>query len=355
MKSYCKGLVVDRDLVARAYEAWRSGCAGHKNGWRVDDEYGGADALIDEILWQLTMRTLEFRPIHRYERVEPTNGKHRVIGVESVKQQVCDYVAILALQPLLDAKIGFYQVASIPGKGQRLVRGALRRWAHEGGYHVKADVRQCYPSISGEVVMRVLRRYVRSDDVLYLCEALLATYDNGLEIGSFFALKMASLVLSFGYHHVESLGKVRRGRWRPLVAHQIWHMDDCLLMGSSKRDLRMAIRSLERYLRSEFGVSLKPWKVARTDEVEPLDMGGWVVRDGRVTLRAGLFLRARHAFARFMRHPSLKLARRCASYWGWLRHSDSQGVIDRYGMVGLMRRVRMTVARYDREVHACIA
>lgn len=354
MKSYCKNLVIDRDLVVRAYEGWRSGCSGHKNAYRVTDEYGSADALIDEILWQLTMRTLEFRPIHRYQRVEPTNGKRRVIGVESVKQQVCDYLAIIALQSLLDAKIGFYQVASIPGKGQRLVRGALRRWAHEGGYHVKADVKQCYPSISQDVVMRVLRKYVRSDDVLYLCETLLDTYDNGLEIGSFFALKMASLILSFGYHHVEGLGKVRRGKWVPLVAHQIWHMDDLMLMGRSKRDLRMAIRSLERFLMREFGLTLKPWKIARTNDVEPLDMGGWIVRDGRVTLRAGLFLRARKAFARFAKKPSLALARRCCSYWGWLIHSDSDGVMTRNKIRETMRRARRKVSRHDMEVRRCI-
>ena len=108
LKSYCKGLVIDRDLIARAYAEWLSGQAGHKNEHRVREEYGNAEALIDEILWEVTLRTLEFRPIHRYERVEPTNGKHRIIGVESVKQQICDYVAILALEPMLDAKVGFY-------------------------------------------------------------------------------------------------------------------------------------------------------------------------------------------------------------------------------------------------------
>ena len=351
LKSYCKGLVIDRDLIARAYVEWLSGQAGHKNEHRVREEYGNAEALIDEILWEVTLRTLEFRPIHRYERVEPTNGKHRIIGVESVKQQICDYVAILALEPLLDAKVGFYQVASIPGKGQRLARGALRRWSKEKStYHVKADVKQCYPSIKSETVMRVLRKYVRSADVLYLCECLLATYDGGLEIGSYFSLKMAVLVLSFAYHHVESLGKTRRGKWVPLVRHQIWHMDDLILIGNNKRDLRMAVRNLERFLKKEFGLSLKPWKIAKTGDKEPLDMGGWVVRNGRVTLRSGLFLRARHAFARYAKAPSIKLARRCASYWGWLIHSDSDGFMKNHNIVAIMRKARRAVSRHDKEM-----
>lgn len=350
MKSYCKGLEVTRELVRKAIDLWLTRPSGRKNGWRVKDEHGSVDALVDEIVWEVTFRTLTFDPIRRYKRIEPTNGKVRVIGIESIKQQVCDYVAVIALQPLLDAKIGFYQVASIPGKGQRLCRGALKNWAHEGSYHVKADVRQCYPSISHDVVMGVLRKYVKSADVLYVCESLLATYDRGgLEIGSYFSLKMAQLVLSFAYHHIEGLHKTRRGKTKPLVTHQIWHMDDVMLLGKDKRDLRRAMRSLERYMRREFGLSFKPWKICRTSESEPLDMGGFVVRKKRVTLRGSLFLRARRAFARFAKKPTLTLARRCCSYWGWLVHSDSDGFIISNGIHALMRKARRAIARAARQ------
>lgn len=339
---------MDRALVERAYATWSTRPSGRKNAHRVVEEYGGADGLIDEILWQITMRTLELEPIRRYRHVEPTNGKVRTIGIESVKQQVVDYVAVLALEPLLTAKLGFYQVAAVPGKGQRLCRGALRRWVRDARYHVKMDVRQCYPSTSHETVMGVLRRYVRSADVIYVCETLLSTYDAGLEIGSYFSLCMMQLVLSFAYHHVESLRKVRRGKSRPLVAHQIWHIDDALLIGRNKRDLKSAARELARYLKREFGLEVKPWKVARTGDVEPLDMGGWVVRERRVTLRAGVFLRGMRAFRRFSRRPSVEAARRCASYWGWFRHADCDGVMLRTGMGATFAHARAVVSRHDR-------
>lgn len=354
MRSYCKGMKIDRTLVQGAYDLWLTKPSGKKNRWRVEREYGSPNVLVDEITHEITTRTLALRPIRRYERVEPISGKRRTIGVESVKQQICDYVAVLALGPLLDAKTGFYQTASVEGKGQRLCRGALRRWSREGGYHVKADVRKCYPSISHKVVTRILRKYVRSADVLYLCEALLATYDQGgLEIGSLFSLKMAQLVLGFAYHFVEGLFKERRGRRVPLVRHQIWHMDDLMLLGPDKRNLKAAIRALSRYLREEFGLELKPWKVARTSDTEPLDMGGFVVRARRTTLRPALFIRARRAFRRFGRHPSMTLARRCCSYWGWLLHSDSDGYIHRNGVHGLLRKAGRMVATRDRRTHIC--
>ena len=354
LRSYCKGLVMDRAHIAQAYALWEKARAGHKNAWRVPKEYGSADALIDELVAEIDGRCLKLRPIKRYEHIEPTNGKTRIIGVESVKQQVLDYAIVLALQPMLAAKIGHWQVAGVPGRGQCAARNAMRKWVQEGGYHVKLAIRQCYPSISHKVVRRMVRKYVRSTDVLYCVDAILDTYGEGLEIGSYFSLQMAILVVSFGYHHLEGLGKKRRGKWVPLITHQVWHMDDGLILARDKRNLKVAIRSLERYMREEFGLEFKPWKVARTDDIEPLDMGGFVVREGRCTLRAPIFKRAKRAFARFRRLPSLRLAQRVCSYWGWITNTDSDGFILRNNLRKLFKVARSITSRAGKAEQRCI-
>lgn len=38
-----------------------------------------------------------------FNRIEPISGKHRVIGRETVRHQIYDHVAVMALQPLFDA------------------------------------------------------------------------------------------------------------------------------------------------------------------------------------------------------------------------------------------------------------
>lgn len=355
-KTYLRRYEITLNDVLNAYIAWSQGESGKKNQNRVIEEYGSVNALVFEIYTEIKGRALSFRPIHRYSRREPTNGKVRVIGVESVKQQVCDYLVVTLLDPLYKAKVGFYQVASVSGKGQRLCRGALRRWVRDARYHAKLDVKQCYPSTSHRVVMAMYRRLVGSDDVLYVIGCLLATYTGGgLEIGSYFSLKTMQLVLSYGYHHIEGLHKTRRGRSVPLVTHQIWHMDDVLLIGTDKRNLKMAVRSLERYLWREWGLRLKPWKVAKTSIREPLDLGGWVVRQYRrrsdryrATIRSGTFLRAMRAFRRFRRCPSPKHAKRCSSYWGWIRHSDSDTLISKRHLGATFAHARSVTSRADR-------
>lgn len=355
-KTYLRRYEITLNDVLNAYIAWSQGESGKKNQNRVIEEYGSVNAIVFEIYAEIKGRALSFRPIKRYSRREPTNGKVRVIGIESVKQQVCDYLVVTLLDPLYKAKVGFYQVASVKGKGQRLCRGALRRWVRDARHHVKLDVRQCYPSTSHRVVMAMYRKLVGSDDVLYVIGCLLATYTGGgLEIGSYFSLKTMQLVLSYGYHHIESLHKIRRGKQVALVKHQIWHMDDVLLIGTDKRNLKMAVRSLERYLRREWGLRLKPWKVAKTSIREPLDLGGWVVRQYRrrsdryrATIRSGTFLRAMRAFRRFRRCPSPEHAKRCSSYWGWIRHSDSDTLISKRHLGATFAHARSVTSRADR-------
>ena len=345
MKTYLRGHVITRDDVWEALSAWSSGESGRKNSHRILEEYGSDGALVDEIYAEVRGRNLTFRPIRRYRRTEPVNGKVRVIGISSIKQQVCDYLVCTLLKPLFDAKIGFYQVACVKGKGQGLCRTALRKWVRDSKYHVKLDIRQCYPSMSHDVVMRMYRRYVGSEDVLYVIESILGTYSRGLEIGSYFSMMTMQLVISFIYHHVEGLHKTRRGRRVRLFGHQIWHMDDALLTGDDKRDLRAVARAVERFA-AMLGLSIKPWKVARTSDVEPLDLGGWVVRRDRVTMREGTFLRGTRAFARFGKMPNEGNARRCVSYWGWFVNGDNETALARRGIPRTFARARRLISRH---------
>lgn len=332
MKTYCKHTRIDETLVREAYQRWLRSRSGKRNGWRVEKEHGSAQALIAEISDEISGRRLRLRPIFRHRYVEPTNGKVRTIGVESVKQQVLDYAIVAAIEPMLSARVGFWQVGGIPGKGQVMAARALRRWSQGGGYWVHVDVAKCYPSISCDLVRGIFHRYVRSPDVLYALDAVLDTYDGGLEIGSYLSLRLSQLVLSFAYHHVEGMRKTRRGTSRAMVSHQVWYADDAILMSRDKRDLRSAVRSLERYMRNELGLAIHPWKVCRVSEDEPIDLAGFVVRPTRTTLRPSVFLRARRSVRRFEMTPTERRARQVTSYWGWLSNSDCDGFARRSGV-----------------------
>ena len=322
MKTWLRGHRVTEDEVRAAFDAWLKSRAGRKHAGEVDEIHGSACALIKEIHHEIEGRALTFPPIRFFHRREKTNGKIRRIGVQSIKQQVCDYLAVRALQGLLDAKLGYYQCASVPGKGQVFAKRHNEEWYAEGGYFVKMDVRKCYPSIDQAVLMDYIRKRVASADIIYVVETALANYpDGGLNIGSFLSQYLANLVLSIAYHHIEDLHKYRRGKRHALVSHQLWYMDDLVMFSRSKRDLGLAAREVERFIAAELHMSVKPWKVCKCG-VDPLDMVGFVVDAKGTRLRPQLFLRSRRAFKRMQRNPGVQRARRCVSYWGFLKNSD---------------------------------
>lgn len=273
MKSYCKNLTITRELVAQGYEAWTHAPAGKKNLWRVADEYGSADNLIDILYAEIKTRTLAFKPFRHTTRRDQNTGKLRRISIACVKYQIATYVLKLCIDDFLHAKLGYYQVAGVEGKGQKLARIALKKWSREKGSHTKNDVRKCYDHITVKLVWDIVRKYIKSDDVLYLIRALLSTCVRGvLEIGTYFSLMMANLVLSFAYHYIEGLRKIRRGKSKALITHQIWHMDDILLMSRDKRDLKTAVRKLERFMSDVLGLALKPWKPCETPGARSLTL-----------------------------------------------------------------------------------
>lgn len=354
-----------------AIARWRSSESGRKNSRRIEKEHGSDEALADEIVREVLTGTLQTRPIRRHDKIEPTNGKVRHLSVASVKQQVLDYVVDTALKPWIDARVGYWQVSGKklpprkdgkPAKkmGQRAAKLAAEKWVKEGGYHVHLDVTKCYASISHDVVMGILEKYVRGAGVLYICRHLLGTYGPGLDLGSFFSLRMCQLTLSFAYHHMEEVHKTRRGRRVRLITHQIWYADDIWLFSQDKRDLKMACRRLVAFMKKELGLTLKPWKVCRVGTpgeagTEPVDIAGYRVTPVGTTVRKTTFRRLRRAFMRFRRRGGgIRLARRCASYWGYLKHTNSRHYCKIHGIGEEMAEVRATVSSFDRRRARCI-
>lgn len=316
----------------------------------------GLDSLSRQIADEIGRGEYGFAPIRYFRRVEPISGKIRIIGRESIRHQIYDYVCGTALMPLFRAKVGRWQTASIPGRGIADARRAIKRWVREPSSRVfvKLDVRKCYPSISREVLKRLLSRDVGDRRLLALTFHLIDRYagDDGLNIGSYLSQWLANYYLSYAYHYCERhLSKERVNRrtgettTRRLVTHMLFYMDDILLVGRSKRDLTIAVKRIRAYLHDTLRLEIHPtWNVKHVG-VEPIDMVGFTFYPDHTGVRAGIFLRARRSFRRYARNPtSLRLAYRCASYYGWLKNSDSIQYRRRNNVDQIVRRARNTVA-----------
>lgn len=283
-------------------------------------------------------RRLDLKPIKYFTRMDGMSKKERIIGVQEPLHQMFDYVAVEGMKSLFNAKIGVFQCASLPDKGQSYGKKHIERWVKEKKtvYFVKGDISKCFPSIPHKKLKRLLKRDIKNDTILWLVYELIDMFDNGLSIGSYLSQYLSNYYLSYAYHYAsQQLFKIRRTKRKGnirarLINHVLFYMDDFLLTGSSKKDLRKAMKMLIKYINDFLGLEVKPdWKVCKISDTEPIDMMGFVFRKDRTTIRAKIFLKTRRYFLQAKKLlkqglaiPKL-LAHRCVSGYGWYKHTDS--------------------------------
>ena len=331
-----------------------------------------ADSLMDKaakrIEWEIKNRKVTFPEIRYSVRYDGNSGKLREIGVESIKQQIYDYVAVNALMELFERKIGKYQCASVPGRGQVYGKKAIEKWIRKypdkTRVGAKADVRHCYPSINTKKLMKLLRKQVKNEDLLYLVETLIGSYKQGLSIGSYLSQWLCNYYLSFAYHYAQQkLFKVQKRRGQEkrtrLFYKIIFYMDDILILGPRKADVKKAMLMMIQFFREELDLEIKPnWKLFQVDYIgkdgkhhgDCIDMMGYKIYRDRAEVRRSIFLRARRAYLRLRKQVqrrmeiALDLAYRCISYFGWFKHSDSTNFKKKYGIEQLMKYAKRRVS-----------
>lgn len=333
MKTYCKHTgTTDPAFVRDAIEAWLKGKRNRRSVKRFIAHHPDVDKLAREIAREIAEDRLMGLEIHYFDRIEPLNGKHRVIGVESPRHQIYDYVAALALKPLFDAKIGRWQTAGVKGRGIEDARRAIRRRVcrRDCRWFVKLDVRKCYPSIRHDLLLSRLEHDVGDRTLIRLVARLVEACGDGvgLNIGSYLSQWLANYYLSYAYHYAtERLHRTRRSKHGDkrvrLVNFCLFYMDDILLTGTSRKDVEKAARMLDAYFADELGLHLHAgWHAARIG-AEPIDMVGYRFTPHHTDIRKNVYRRARHAFIEAQRNPMTeKLARKCASYYGYYTHAD---------------------------------
>lgn len=320
MKRLCKH--VDITDISFIKESIRE-CLKNKNKRRKDikkllNKYQTIDDLAYTIQKELKERKLVYPPIWTKEIVDPSSFKVRTIGIQNIKQQIYDYIAVNGLDELTK-RIGEYQ-CSYKGKGQVYGAKVIYKWVQNPDikYACQLDIKKYYDSVQHDKMINFLRKHVKNDDLLWLIETLIHSFDEGLSIGSYLSQLLANLYLSELYHYIETLHKYKRGKRVKLAKRFIFYMDDILILGSNARDMHKVAEAIIEKA-NKMGLFIKSsWRVYRLGYV---DMMGYKIYKTHIELRKRNWKRARRAFLRF-KPNDIHLARRVISYYGLIKHTD---------------------------------
>lgn len=293
--------------------------------------YRLVDFIAEKIFIEISERKINLTKIRYEKRVDSCSGKEREIGISSIKQQCYDYIAVNICKEMFMAKVGHYQCASIEEKGQEFGKAAIETWIRTNPgkckYIWKGDVKKFYPSVNHVILKKLLARDIKNPTVLYILFTLIDSYKQGLCIGSYLCQFIANYYLSYAYHFVsETLYVERRGKRINLVNHVLFYMDDLILFGSSKKNIKMAARALERYLNNKLGLQLKQTYQLFPLDSRPIDMMGYKIYTYKTTVRKTIFKRADRVFRKVKNNKfkmTLQDAYKIIAYKGYFQHSNS--------------------------------
>lgn len=328
-----------------------------------EDMIGVVPVIALDLRNRILKNNLNLKPIRYFEKIDGMSGKLRVLGIEEPIHQMLNYVCVGAMKPMLKAKIGEFQCSSIPKRGQSYGKKHLDKWKHSIRYFAKGDITKCFPSIPLDKLKALLRRDIKNTKIINLAESLLDMFKQGLSIGSYLSQYLCNYYLSYAYHFAcEKLYKIRKTKKQGekrvrLINHVLFYMDDFLLTGTSKKDLRKAMKMLISYIADFLGLVVKnDWKINKFSDEEPIDMMGFVFRPNKTTIRAKIFIKTRRQFLRAWKEfktnscISVKRARMVISAFGWYKHTDSCQVREKLKIDKIVAIAKKTISNYDKGV-----
>lgn len=329
------------------------------------------DRRARELLQELKSGELKLAPIRYEVRYDNNSHKNRNIAIQSIKQQICDYIALHGIAPFFKY-IGKYQVAGIPGRGTRYGIQAMRKWLSKSDniYAGKCDICKCYESIDHDKLIVFLQKHIKNSEVLWLVKQLINTYDKGLSIGSLLSQYLCTLYLAQLYHKImEDMYVYESGKRINLVKHTLFQMDDILILCGNREYAEKAMQNIEKEL-DKMGLCLK-----KNYEVYKVKMGGnksnnsgrfidimgyrFYCYNTKVTLRRNTYKRLRRCALRTINDFKMKRgicaerARRNISLLGRLIETDY--FILRKAFASCFYRCKGVISKYEKSKIRCTA
>lgn len=315
----------------------------------------------------------DMEPVTIRPRPDGMTGKIRDIAMLCVLHQILGHVAKLMIDPLLKARIEPTQHASIPGRGQTKLKdqtAKLLRKNPEIRYVVKTDVKSAYKSMTYEVCLGLIRMEIPAAKTAIALIRYLGRIapDGHLIIGGYLDAWLFNYAMSYAVRFLRTVGKTRRGKLILSVKACETYMDDFALYATSAKDLTRAVRSLQKWMNVNLGVTtkittgiIKILQISGEQErktgkgaartTPAVDMAGYRISRSHVTIRRRVWRKDRRqllrAWEEYRRDGHLReiRAEKVISCNSYIRQSDSNGIKEKYHVDELMKEAKRVASR----------
>lgn len=178
-------------------------------------------------------------------------AKKREISAAPFRDRVTHHAFCQVVEPIFDRRFFFHSYACRKEKGTHRALSCCQTFLRQHRYVLQADIVQYFASINQRALLSILAKKMGDAQVMQLAELIVHSWrpdlGRGVPIGNLTSQFFANLYLN----ELDSFVKFQLRR-----KHYLRYMDDFLLFGDSKEELRDCEGRIRRFLGEELHLSL---------------------------------------------------------------------------------------------------
>lgn len=316
--------IVDKNNIQKAIF---NASKGKKNRASVKKILNNTVYYTEEIHKILVEGTYNNSGYNKMKIKDGARKKERIIyKPKFYPDQIVHWALMQQIQDILQRGMHEYCCASVPGRGihyaSKYIKKILVKDRKNTKYCLKLDIKKFYPSISQKVLKWKFYKIIKDKKALELIFKIVESTESGLPIGNYTSQWFANYYLQDLDHFIKEDLK---------VPYYVRYMDDMLLFYRNKKELHKIKNRIEEYLKFEELKLKENWQLFKVDS-RPIDFIGYRFYRNYTTIRKSNFLRIKRRIKRIYKKGKLnyKDATAVISYYGWIKHSNSNKIIKKY-------------------------
>ena len=284
---------IHRDLYARMIEptalfrAWELFRRGKRSRPDVAEFEYSLESHIFALHRELSTKTYQYS---EYSSFYITDPKQRHIHKAIVRDRVVHHAVFQVLNPIFEPTFIAHSFSCRVGKGTHKGVDTIKQMSRKVSqnhtracYALKCDVKRFFDSIDHDVLVDILARRIKDDDVMWLLNEIIRgfTHDTlqhgkGLPIGNLTSQLFANVYMNEFDQFVKHDLRIK---------HYARYTDDFIILNHDRDALVRLIPQIQQFLTDNLHLSLHPHKVTVRTLQQGVDFLGYVVRPYSVTLR----------------------------------------------------------------------
>lgn len=253
--------------------------------------------------------------------IDRNSGKIRELLVPKYyPDQIIHHALTRQTLPYINKKIMHECCCSIKKRGtlygSNLVRKALR---HKGvKYYAQFDIKKYFPNINRDILLSQIEDIFKDKKIVELYKEIIYSVPKGIPIGNYTSQSLSNLYLTPLDRYIKQELRIK---------YYVRYADDFVIIGKNKRKLEKAIPLIINFLKSKLLLEVHENVIIYSVFEKPIDFCGYKHYKEFTTIRKRNWKKTRRML---IRKATLHRAYRLMAYFGYILHSNSYNIIQRF-------------------------